>query len=564
MMTIRHPFLSCALLLGLLPGAAHAEGPEEQSFMLLVASRRGGEGQRPLEFPLADAKKVEAVLRELGGVSPEGAELLLDPDPTALRAALSRLAAKLSAAETEGKRRLVYFYYSGHARARALSLGPEEFPLEELRGSLEALPATMRVVLLDACQSGTFTHAKGALPAEDFSFNSAHAISSQGLAVVASSAPSELSQESSALGASYFTHHLVSGLRGAADLDGDGRVSLDEAYRYTYRQTVASTMATRVGAQHPTMESDLVGRGEAILTELLGRGGTLSLPGPLSARVLVASPSTRSVWAEVEKSAGKPVDLALPPGAYEITLSSAGKAYRCLLELGPGAPARVDVADCSPARVEATLAKGSDEPLQVTPERLRTQLSAEIFLGAAFHPEDGYVTRLQAFDYHDANGIIDFSPRHFGASVGWRLSPHLELNLTAEALDIETYQKEVFTGLSDPKTELRNLSWWVLGASGGARAYLPVAEGIFQPYAHLALGAAIASSTLDGQTEVSASPYVKGGLGFAIMLTPNLGGTLELGAAWAEPLSNLAGEHRVSGGVYLQLGARLAFLGGEP
>ena len=48
-----------------------------------------------------------------------------------------------------------------------------------------------------------------------------------------------------------------------------------------------------------------------------------------------------------------------------------------------------------------------------------------------------------------------------------------------------------------------------------------------------ALGAAIASSTLDGQTEVSASPYVKGGLGFAIMLTPNLGGTLELGAAWA-------------------------------
>ena len=31
-----------------------------------------------------------------------------------------------------------------------------------------------------------------------------------------------------------FTYHLVEGLRGAADADGDGRVTIDELYDYVY------------------------------------------------------------------------------------------------------------------------------------------------------------------------------------------------------------------------------------------------------------------------------------------------------------------------------------------
>ena len=76
--------------------------------------------------------------------------------------------------------------------------------------------------------------------------------------VLASSTASELSQESEALRASYFTHHLLSGLRGAADADRDGRVTLSEAYRYAYNRTLVATAATAPAAPSVCPMDDLV------------------------------------------------------------------------------------------------------------------------------------------------------------------------------------------------------------------------------------------------------------------------------------------------------------------
>jgi hypothetical protein len=67
-------------------------------------------------------------------------------------------------------------------------------------------------------------------------------------------------QESAALGGSFFTHHLDVGLRGAADADGDGQVTLAEAFRYTSARTVAQTAATQGGVQHPTYDFRMSGR----------------------------------------------------------------------------------------------------------------------------------------------------------------------------------------------------------------------------------------------------------------------------------------------------------------
>ena len=47
--------------------------------------------------------------------------------------------------------------------------------------------------------------------------------------LLSSSGADELSQESRALAGSVFTHHLVSGLRGAADENGDERIAQGEA-----------------------------------------------------------------------------------------------------------------------------------------------------------------------------------------------------------------------------------------------------------------------------------------------------------------------------------------------
>ena len=97
---------------------------------------------------------------------------------------------------------------------------------------------------------------------------------------MASSTAEELSQESDAFKGSYFTHHLVTALRGAGDTDGDGRVSLDEAYRYAYRRTLASTARTKVGEQHVTLETDLAGQGEIPVTFPAEASAKLDLPAP--------------------------------------------------------------------------------------------------------------------------------------------------------------------------------------------------------------------------------------------------------------------------------------------
>src|SRR5262249_15794592 len=98
---------------------------------------------------------------------------------------------------------------------------------------------------------------------------------------MASSSAQELSQESDKLKGSYFTHLLLTALRGAADADGDGRVSLDEAYHYAYRRTLAATARTQVGSQHVTLEMDLAGQGDVPVTYPAQARSHLELPAAL-------------------------------------------------------------------------------------------------------------------------------------------------------------------------------------------------------------------------------------------------------------------------------------------
>ena len=77
---------------------------------------------------------------------------------------------------------------------------------------------------------------------------------------------------------SYFTHNLISGMRGAADSSGDKLVTLAEAYKYAYDRTVVSTAMLPVGAQHPNYDFRLSGQGELVLSSLLKPSSVLVLP----------------------------------------------------------------------------------------------------------------------------------------------------------------------------------------------------------------------------------------------------------------------------------------------
>ncbi len=222
--------------------------PDAHAYALVVGSNPGGPGQEPLAFAERDAQRMAEVLTELGHYPAARVDLLQAPSRAQLAGALRRLRQRLSVHDARGEQSVVFFYYSGHAQSQALRLGSEEFPLTELRAAIDALPSTLTLVVLDACQSGAYSRVRGADPAADFSHNSIQQLQTRGVAVMASSSGDELSQESERLSAGYFTHHLLVALRGVADENRDGRVALDEAYRYAYAQTLLDTSRTAVGA----------------------------------------------------------------------------------------------------------------------------------------------------------------------------------------------------------------------------------------------------------------------------------------------------------------------------
>ena len=102
--------------------------------------------------------------------------------------------------------------------------------------------------------------------------------------MITSAGPSEPAQEWEALGGSLFTHHWLVGLRGAADRNSDGRVSLFEAYSYTYDHTLAASSTASAGIQHALHEFDLRGAGDFVLTRPASKQSGLQLGRHLAGR----------------------------------------------------------------------------------------------------------------------------------------------------------------------------------------------------------------------------------------------------------------------------------------
>jgi uncharacterized caspase-like protein len=118
------------------------------------------------------------------------------------------------------------------------------------------------VVFLDACYSGaaggrTFTSKKTRAGAVDDLFLE-RLTRSKGRAIITASRTSEVSIELPELGHGIFSYYLINGLKGAADLNRDGIVSLQELYEYLEQQVTAKSRSVG-GNQHPVMKGELEG-----------------------------------------------------------------------------------------------------------------------------------------------------------------------------------------------------------------------------------------------------------------------------------------------------------------
>jgi uncharacterized caspase-like protein len=306
--------LVVGLLLTTLPAGA------ESRFALSVGHNVGRSTDEPLRWAERDAERMDALLGQLAGVPEDRRILLRGEDPASVRLALARVRGRIEEARRTGERTLLFFFYSGHGDEGALHLGGQPLPLAELQRLLADIPATVTVAVLDACHSGAMVRgrAKGLSSAPAFDVSFVRQVGPEGRVLITSAGAHEVAQESDSLQGSYFTHHLVSGLRGAADVDGDTRVSLAEAYRYVYHRTLAGSHGSTAAVQHPELSSQLAGEGDLFLTALERAQARLELPPAVGDSVVLVEERTLQVMAEVEPRPDAPVHVALPSGRYRV------------------------------------------------------------------------------------------------------------------------------------------------------------------------------------------------------------------------------------------------------
>ena len=239
------------------------------TYVVAIGNNLGAAGDVPLLYAESDARALLDVMQELAGVEPSHAILVKNGNAESVRKTLLETNLRIRQAQgRSNEKHLLLVYYSGHADQQGLHLGESSLPFDELRNIIESSPATARVLILDSCRSGGVTRVKGAKPAEVFSIAADNRMQAEGVAIITSSSAWEDSHESERLRGSFFTHHFLTALRGAADQDKDSTVTLNEAYSYSYRQTLRSSGRTR-SLQHPTYSYDLKGKGDLPLTRLV-------------------------------------------------------------------------------------------------------------------------------------------------------------------------------------------------------------------------------------------------------------------------------------------------------
>ena len=310
--------------------AASTANADTRRFLLAAGANTGGPDRVALQYAVTDAESFGDIMVRMGGVRVDDRIVLRQPDGKSLEAALAALERRIAALPAAEGRVEVVFYYSGHADDRGLLLGEERLSYAELRARIGAIPAALRITVLDACGSGAITRLKGGERRPAFLIDDSTEM--EGYAFLTSSSASEAAQESDAIGASYFTHFLVSGLRGAADVSGEGRISLTEAYQFAFQETLARTTESEAGAQHPSYHINLSGTGDVVMTDIRETSAGLALGEDLRGRFFIRDADDHLI-AELYKPAGRRITLGLEAGEYRIHMSREPKLWTARVAL---------------------------------------------------------------------------------------------------------------------------------------------------------------------------------------------------------------------------------------
>jgi len=209
----------------------------------------------PLQYTDDDAYRMYAFLKspEGGALKDEQIKILVDDAATKDNI----LFAMDEVFRNAGPNDLVMMYYSGHGLQG--SFLPIDFDgqnnkllHEEISGMLNRSKAKYKLFIADACHSGSMFNQKGAIDNTLRNYYTSLAKAAPGTALILSSKSGETSLESSGLRQGVFSHFLLRGLKGEADVDYNSIVNVQELYNYISKNVKTYT----VQQQSPVIEGD--------------------------------------------------------------------------------------------------------------------------------------------------------------------------------------------------------------------------------------------------------------------------------------------------------------------
>jgi hypothetical protein len=231
----------------------------------------------PLKYAANDACEFYRYLTEVNQIPKDHVWLLLDEEATLdkIRRTLGTLLRR-----SAGKDDTVIIFLAGHGatetdpsspdgdglekyilpmNADPMDLYSSAMPMSEVARIFQRISSERLVFIGDTCYSGASggrTILAGGTRATVSSAFLERLSQGKGRVILTASDANEVSAEKDELKHGVFTYYLLEGLRGKADVDGDGLITVDEIYRYVSEKVPQATGQD----QHPVRKGETTGQ----------------------------------------------------------------------------------------------------------------------------------------------------------------------------------------------------------------------------------------------------------------------------------------------------------------
>jgi len=232
---------------------------------------------RPLRYAVDDARAFYDHLVHYSHIPAENVTLLLNQE-----ASLTQLRSTLGThlKSKAGKDDMVIIFFAGHGATEKDVMSPDgdglekyllpydadpkdlyasALPMREISHIFHRIRSERLIFIADSCYSGASGGRTISLTGMRANISDAfldRIAGGKGRVILTASGANEVSAENDELKHGVFTYYLVEGLRGKADADKDGLITVDEVYRYVSEHVPRATGQE----QHPVKKGIVEGR----------------------------------------------------------------------------------------------------------------------------------------------------------------------------------------------------------------------------------------------------------------------------------------------------------------